>query len=231
MDQLRARRVTASEPLESELVEGLADESPGGEDRVSSLQREARDARGTGSASGPAAGGDRALLLRGAIAGGGRRFARGERRRSGIAAFTRTRHAEEVAARRYAIGKPMDLSRFKECSAAFGAERRRWPQRDQALYDRFAQYAGRHGDPRRGRPYRSLPRRARARSTRSCAERTALPRWPCPPGGASARQRRPWRRARCSALSWATCRRTAPLTPVSVAQLLLGPQSLQEIGL
>ena len=32
----------------------------------------------------------------------------------------------------------MDLDRFKECSAAFGAERRRWPQREHALYDRFA---------------------------------------------------------------------------------------------
>src|SRR5437868_5036866 len=32
----------------------------------------------------------------------------------------------------------MDLNRFKECCAAFGAERRRWPSREQALYDRFA---------------------------------------------------------------------------------------------
>ena len=33
----------------------------------------------------------------------------------------------------------MDLSRFKECSAAFGADKRRWPPHDQVLYDRFAQ--------------------------------------------------------------------------------------------
>ncbi|MBN9279137.1 MAG: hypothetical protein J0I57_16115 [Hyphomicrobium sp.] len=32
----------------------------------------------------------------------------------------------------------MDLDRFKECSAAFGAERRRWPPREHTLYDRFA---------------------------------------------------------------------------------------------
>lgn len=32
----------------------------------------------------------------------------------------------------------MDLNRFKACSAAFGAERRRWPTREQPLYDRFA---------------------------------------------------------------------------------------------
>lgn len=32
----------------------------------------------------------------------------------------------------------MDLTRFTECCAAFGAERRRWPARDNALYDRFA---------------------------------------------------------------------------------------------
>ncbi len=32
----------------------------------------------------------------------------------------------------------MDLDRFKKCSAAYGAERRRWPQREQPLYDRFS---------------------------------------------------------------------------------------------
>ena len=32
----------------------------------------------------------------------------------------------------------MDLDRFKDCSTAFGAERRRWPQREHPLYDRFA---------------------------------------------------------------------------------------------
>jgi hypothetical protein len=32
----------------------------------------------------------------------------------------------------------MDLTRFKQCAAAYGAERRRWPAREQALYERFA---------------------------------------------------------------------------------------------
>jgi hypothetical protein len=32
----------------------------------------------------------------------------------------------------------MDLARFGECSRAFGADRRRWPPGEHALYDRFA---------------------------------------------------------------------------------------------
>jgi len=32
----------------------------------------------------------------------------------------------------------MDLNRFKACAEAYGAERRRWPAREHALYDRFA---------------------------------------------------------------------------------------------
>jgi len=32
----------------------------------------------------------------------------------------------------------MDLTRFTECCAAFGAERRRWPPHEHALYDRYA---------------------------------------------------------------------------------------------
>ena len=32
----------------------------------------------------------------------------------------------------------MNLNRFKECSAAFGAQRRRWPEREQPHYDHFA---------------------------------------------------------------------------------------------
>jgi len=32
----------------------------------------------------------------------------------------------------------MDLSRFKACAEAYGADRRRWPAREHALYDRFA---------------------------------------------------------------------------------------------
>jgi len=32
----------------------------------------------------------------------------------------------------------MDLTRFKACAEAYGADRRRWPVREHALYDRFA---------------------------------------------------------------------------------------------
>jgi len=32
----------------------------------------------------------------------------------------------------------MDLTRFTECCAAYGAERRRWPSHQHALYDQFA---------------------------------------------------------------------------------------------
>ena len=32
----------------------------------------------------------------------------------------------------------MDLIRFQACADAYGAARRRWPERDRALYDRFA---------------------------------------------------------------------------------------------
>jgi RNA polymerase sigma-70 factor (ECF subfamily) len=42
MDQLRSRRVEASERLDGEFAESVPDETPGGEERLSGLQREAR---------------------------------------------------------------------------------------------------------------------------------------------------------------------------------------------
>ena len=42
MDQFRARSAAASEPLDDELAESLADEAPGSEERVSGMQRDAR---------------------------------------------------------------------------------------------------------------------------------------------------------------------------------------------
>jgi RNA polymerase sigma-70 factor, ECF subfamily len=42
MDRLRTRRAAASEPLEGEVVETLADEAPDSEEHVSTLQRGAR---------------------------------------------------------------------------------------------------------------------------------------------------------------------------------------------
>lgn len=35
----------------------------------------------------------------------------------------------------------MTLDRFRACAEAYGAERRRWPPGDQALYDRYAREA------------------------------------------------------------------------------------------
>jgi len=121
----------------------------------------------------------------------------------------------------------MHLSRFKECSAAFGAERRRWPQREHALYDRFANTSeGMAILAEAGRTDRFLdalePAAIEARRI-----------------GALARPA--WRRFGKPAVALAA---SAALGFVlgyllshnatdagGVAQLLLGPQSLQEIGL
>ena len=126
----------------------------------------------------------------------------------------------------------MDLSQFKECSAAFGAERRRWPQSDQALYDRFAHTpegmailaeAGRTDhfldtlvpappDPRRARGIAAL----------------AMPAWwslgkPAAVLAASA--------VLGFIVGYLQAHAAAAADAGAVAQLLLGPQSLQEIGL
>src|SRR5512145_811413 len=98
----------------------------------------------------------------------------------------------------------MDLDRFKQCSAAFGAERRRWPQREHALYDRFA-----------NTPEGMAILAEAGRTDRFLAARATSGHWPGPLGVALASRRQPWRRARRSALSSVTCSRTAPLTPVS----------------
>jgi hypothetical protein len=124
----------------------------------------------------------------------------------------------------------MDLSRFKEYSAAFGAERRRWPQREHALYDRFANTpegmailaeAGRTDhfldtlepappDPRRAGQICALVRPARGGLGKAAA---AL--------AASA--------VLGFVLGYLQAHGAADAG--TVAQLLLGPQSLQEIGL
>jgi hypothetical protein len=127
----------------------------------------------------------------------------------------------------------MDLDRFKELSAAFGAGRRRWPEREHALYDRLADTpegmailaeAGRtDGFLDALEPARPDPRRARR-------------------VGALAQSA--WRRlagpAVALAASAAVCflgfivgylQARGPVDTGGVAQLLLGPQSLQEIGL
>lgn len=124
----------------------------------------------------------------------------------------------------------MDLNRFKECSAAFGAERRRWPQREHPVYDRFANtpegmailaQAGRTDrfldalepaapDPRRARHVGALARPAWRRLGKPAAALAAS--------------------AAVGFVVGYLQSHGAADTGV-VAQLLLGPESLQEIGL
>jgi hypothetical protein len=124
----------------------------------------------------------------------------------------------------------MDLNRFKVCCAAFGAERRRWPQRDHALYDRFANTSeGTAILAEAGRTDRFLdalesaspdPRRARHISA------LAQPIW-----------RRLAKPAAALAASAALGFIVGYLQSYGVtdtgvaAHLLLGPQTIQEIGL
>ncbi len=123
----------------------------------------------------------------------------------------------------------MDLDRFKECSTTFGAERRRWPQRDHAIYDRFAH----------------TPVGMAILAEAGCTDRflDALETAPPDPrraGRIDALARPAWRRLGKTAAALAASAavgfvvgylqsRGTTDTGV-VAQLLLGPQSLQEIG-
>ena len=124
----------------------------------------------------------------------------------------------------------MDLNRFKECSAAFGAERRRWPQREHAFYDRFANTSeGMAILAEAGRTDRFLdalePAAIDPRHARRIAA-LAKPAW-----------RRLGKPAAALAASAAIgfvvgyLQSHSSLDTGVVAQLLLGPQSLQEIGL
>jgi len=124
----------------------------------------------------------------------------------------------------------MDLARFKECSAAFGAERRRWPQRDQALYDRFAH----------------TPEGMAILAETGRTDHFLDTLVPAPPDPRRARHigalaKPAWRRLGKPAAALAASAvlgfivgylqsYSATDTDV-IAQLLLGPQSLQEIGL
>lgn len=124
----------------------------------------------------------------------------------------------------------MDLDRFKECSAAYGAERRRWPQPDHALYDRFANTPeGMAILAEAGRTDRFLdalepaspdPRRVHLIGA------LATPVW-----------RRLGKPAAALAASAAVgfvvgyLQSHGATDTGAVAQLLLGPESLQEIGL
>jgi hypothetical protein len=124
----------------------------------------------------------------------------------------------------------MDLDRFKTCSAAFGAERRRWPQREHPTYDRFA------NTPEGMVILAQADRTDRFLDALEPARPDARRMW-----GISALARPTWRRLGKPAAALAASAaigyvvgylqsRGAADTGV-LAQLLLGPQSLQEIGL
>ena len=124
----------------------------------------------------------------------------------------------------------MDLFRFKECSAAYGAEKRRWPEREHALYERFA-----------NKPEGMAILAGAARTDRFLD--TLEPAPPDPRRGRriGAQARPAWRRLAKPAAALAASAalgfvvgylqsQGAADTGV-VGQLLLGPQSLQEVGL
>lgn len=124
----------------------------------------------------------------------------------------------------------MDLSRFKECSAAFGADKRRWPPHDQVLYDRVAQTPdGMAILAEVSRTDHFLDALTSALPDSRRARHVAVLAMPA------------WRRLGIAAAALAASAllgfmlgylqtHTAADTG-AVAQLLLGPQSLEEIGL
>jgi len=124
----------------------------------------------------------------------------------------------------------MDLSRFKECSAAYGAERHRWPEREHPIYDRFADTPeGRAILAEAGRTDRFLDTLELAPPDQRRA------------GHIGALARPAWRRLGKPAAALAASaavgfvvgylQSQGTTDAAVVAQLLLGPQSLQEIGL
>lgn len=124
----------------------------------------------------------------------------------------------------------MDLDRFKECSAAFGAERRRWPERDHAFYDRFA-----------NTPEGMAILAEAGRTDRFLDELEPASRNPRHVRKIGGLARPAWRRLGKPAAALAASAAVGFVVGYlqshgatdtgAVAQLLLGPESLQEIGL
>lgn len=124
----------------------------------------------------------------------------------------------------------MDLTRFKDCCAAYGADRRRWPPREHALYDRFA------GTPEgvailaeAGRIDNFLDALEPARpDARRMADVSLLPgpRWRRIASPVAAL-------AACAALGFiAGCLQSRDTADIGfVAELLMGPETLRELGL
>ena len=124
----------------------------------------------------------------------------------------------------------MDMNRFAQCASAYGAARRRWPEAEQALYDRFASTAeGAALLAEAERDDRFLDAFTPAAPAAELSRRV----------GALARP--VWRRIGLPAAAIATCaglgfalgfaQVSGEADTALAAQLLLGPQSVQEIGL
>jgi hypothetical protein len=124
----------------------------------------------------------------------------------------------------------MDLNRFRQCAAAFGAKRRRWPEAERPLFDRFA--ASAEGAA------------VLAEAGRSDALLDALA--PAAPDARLVRRiiavsRPAWRRLLVPAAALAACALLGFAVGFAQARgeagadvvgpLLLGPRSLQEAGL
>jgi len=121
----------------------------------------------------------------------------------------------------------MDLNRFEDCAAAYGADRRRWPAREFALYERLA------GTPEGAailalaeRTDRLLDAYASSAPDSSLARRIGALSWrrygvPAAAFAASAMLG--------FVVGFAQVRGAADAA--FAARLLLGPQSVQEIGL
>jgi hypothetical protein len=123
-----------------------------------------------------------------------------------------------------------DLNRFEQCAGAYGAARRRWPEREHALYDRLADTPeGTAILAQAERTDRLLDAYAPAAPQARAARRVA------------ALSRPAWRRlavpaaalAASAALGFAVgfAQVEGARDADFVARLLLGPQSAQEIGL
>lgn len=124
----------------------------------------------------------------------------------------------------------MDLNRFKECAAAYGSERRRWLAQDFALYDRLA------GTPE------GAAILAQAELTDRFLDAYATPAPDAALLRSIAAPARPaWRRYGVPAAAFAASAMLGFATGFAqgrgeadaafAARLLLGPQSVQEIGL
>jgi hypothetical protein len=124
----------------------------------------------------------------------------------------------------------MDLNRFKECAAAYGAARRRWPGRERALYDRYAasaEGAAILAEAERGD--RFLDAYVQAAPQAGLARRIG------------ARARPAWRRYGVPAAAFAAsailgfavgfAQARGEADDDLLAELLLGPQSVREIEL